>query len=124
MEDKPGANSKCELFGAFGYIVQAILGVIAFLTLVAKRYLEKPRRPWKIWFFDASKQLISALVIHMFNLLLSVLLTNKESSDQCVWYFLTLLLDCTLGVLVTYIIMWFIDGLAKTCKCQVSLIII
>jgi hypothetical protein len=39
------------MFGAFGYIVQTILGVLAFLVLVIKRFLEKPKRPWKIWFF-------------------------------------------------------------------------
>lgn len=32
-------DNKCEMFGAFGYIVQLILGVIAFMVLVSKLYI-------------------------------------------------------------------------------------
>jgi hypothetical protein len=47
----PSNEDKCDLFGAFGYIMQLILGVLSFFVLVIKRLKEKPMRPWKIWFF-------------------------------------------------------------------------
>ena len=106
-------KDKCELFGIFGYIVQAILAIAAFLTLILKRCLEKTKRPWKVWWFDVSKQAIAAIIIHIINLILSSWLTNEEDiSDECVWYFITLFLDCTLGAFLSYILMWVIDGIA------------
>ena len=106
-------KEKCELFGVFGYIVQGILALAALLTLIIKRCLEKPKRPWKVWWFDVSKQAIAAILIHIINLILSSWLTNDEDiSDECVWYFITLFLDCTLGAFFSYIIMWVIDGIA------------
>ena len=60
-------NSKCEMFGGFGVLIQAIIGAAAFSILILKRYIEKPRRPWKIWFYDVAKQIISSLVLHLFN---------------------------------------------------------
>jgi hypothetical protein len=99
-------TEDCNLFGAFGFLVQFILAAAAFMVLILKRYLEKPRRPWKIWWFDVSKQIIGAGVIHLLNLGLSHFLTSeKDSADECVWYFVTLFLDCTLGTLFNWIIM-------------------
>ncbi len=108
-------NSKCEMFGGFGFLIQAILGAAAFSILIVKRYVEKPRRPWKIWFYDVAKQIISSLVLHLFNLIISAVLSSDEKdADACVWYFVTVVLDCTLGAFLSYIFMWLIDGIANS----------
>lgn len=108
-------NSKCEMFGGFGFLIQAILGAAAFSILIVKRYIEKPRRPWKIWFYDVAKQIISSLVLHLFNLIISAILSSDEKdADACVWYFVTVVLDCTLGAFLSYILMWLMDGIANS----------
>jgi hypothetical protein len=35
---------------------QVALAVAAVATLIYKRHTERPRRPWLVWFFDATKQ--------------------------------------------------------------------
>lgn len=54
---------------------------------------------------DSSKQMISALLGHILNVLLALELANKESSNPCVWYFITFFMDCTLGVFFCYLLM-------------------
>ena len=108
-------NSKCEMFGGFGVLIQAILGAAAFSIWIVKRYVEKPRRAWKIWFYDVAKQIISSLVLHLFNLIISAVLSGDEKdADACVWYFVTVVLDCTLGAFLSYIFMWLTDGIANS----------
>lgn len=108
-------ESKCQMFGGFGVLIQAILGMAAFSILIVKRYVEKPRRVWKIWFFDVMKQIISSLVLHLFNLIISaVLSSDKNDADACVWYFVTVFLDCSLGAFLSYVLMWLTDGIAHS----------
>ena len=114
------SNSKCEMFGGFGFLIQAILGAAAFSILIVKRYVEKPRRPWKIWFYDVAKQIISSLVLHLFNLIISAVLSNDENdADACVWYFVTVTLDCTLGAFLSYIFMWLVDGIVSSSELEI-----
>ncbi len=114
------SESKCEMFGGFGFLIQAILGAAAFSILIVKRYVEKPRRPWKIWFYDVAKQIISSLVLHLFNLIISAVLSNDENDpDACVWYFVTVTLDCTLGAFLSYIFMWLVDGIVSSSELEI-----
>ena len=114
------SESKCEVFGGFGFLIQAILGAAAFSILIVKRYVEKPRRPWKIWFYDVAKQIISSLVLHLFNLIISAVLSNDENdADACVWYFVTVTLDCTLGAFLSYIFMWLVDGIVSSSELEI-----
>nr|XP_015203594.1 PREDICTED: store-operated calcium entry regulator STIMATE-like [Lepisosteus oculatus] len=51
----PGSDSRgCEngaLMDSFGIFLQGLLGVVAFSTLMLKRFREPKheRRPWRIW---------------------------------------------------------------------------
>ena len=113
-------ESKCEMFGGFGFLIQAILGAAAFSVLILKRYIEKPRRPWKIWFYDVAKQIISSLFLHLFNLIISAVLSDDENdADACVWYFVTVVLDCTLGAFLSYIFMWLVDGIVSSSELKI-----
>jgi len=70
---EPGAeNGECRLLGPFALLVQAGLGALALLSLVFKRWRERPRRPVKVWAFDASKQVFGSVLLHILNLLMSM----------------------------------------------------
>lgn len=93
-------GEKCTLFsGAETYAIQALLGVIALGTLWYKRHVERPRRTLQIWMLDVSKQAIGATLSHVLNLGAAVQL--PPVTDECVWYFLNFVSDCTLGMVVS-----------------------
>lgn len=82
MADDSPANTNCSMTGLLGILIQLALGVLSFSVLIVKRLREKPQRPWKIWIFDTSKQLISQLLAHFINLTISIALAyNDDSSD-------------------------------------------
>lgn len=68
-------QAECRLLGPFALLVQGALGAVAVLSLVWKRYRETPKRPWKIWFFDVSKQVFGSMLTHVLNLAMSMLST-------------------------------------------------
>jgi hypothetical protein len=75
---KPDAeDGECKLLGPFALIVQAALGALALLSLVFKRWRERPRRPLKIWFFDVSKQVAGTFLLHLANLAMSMFSSGK-----------------------------------------------
>ncbi|OQO11513.1 hypothetical protein B0A48_03240 [Cryoendolithus antarcticus] len=114
-------NGECQLLGPFALIVQGALGGMALLALVYKRFRESPKRPWKIWFFDASKQVLGSMLLHVINLFMSLLgagdLGSKSATaaattdaaggqpNPCSFYILNLGIDTTIGVPVLYILL-------------------
>jgi hypothetical protein len=66
-------EGECHLLGPFALIVQGALGAVALLSLVYKRWREENKRPWKIWFFDVSKQVLGSMLTHVLNLAMSML---------------------------------------------------
>ena len=72
-------KGECRLLGPFAIFVQGALGVLALLALVYKRYRERPQRPLKIWFFDVSKQVVGSVLVHIANLLMSMLSSGQLS---------------------------------------------
>lgn len=65
-------NEQCSLLGPFALVVQGSLGLLALVSLVFKRWRERPRRPLKIWFFDVSKQVFGSALLHVFNVFMSI----------------------------------------------------
>lgn len=63
--------------GPFSLIVQAALGALALLSLVYKRWRERPQRPVKIWFFDVSKQVFGSVLVHIANIFMSMLTSGR-----------------------------------------------
>ncbi|XP_015240946.1 PREDICTED: store-operated calcium entry regulator STIMATE-like isoform X2 [Cyprinodon variegatus] len=100
----PGTDTRgCEngaLMDSFGIFLQGLLAVMAFSTLMLKRFREPKheRRPWKIWFLDTSKQAIGMLFIHFAN----VYLSDLTEEDPCSLYLINFLLDASLGMLLIY----------------------
>lgn len=77
--DKPEDNGECELLGPFAILVQGSLGILALLSLVFKRWRERPQRPLKIWSFDVSKQVVGSVLVHIANLMMSLLSSGQLS---------------------------------------------
>lgn len=118
-------------------MVQFIMGVMALSSLVWKRYHEHPhRRPWIIWFYDVSKQVLGALMIHVLNLFASILRAtvhsfimiiisddndndnndNDSCSSPCDYYFLNILFDTTIGIPILYFFICCITEILKRGK--------
>ncbi len=76
---EPPPNGECRLLGPFALIVQGALGGLALLSLVYKRWRERPQRPLKIWSFDVSKQVVGSVLVHIANLLMSLLSSGQLS---------------------------------------------
>ncbi|AWO98267.1 putative transmembrane protein 110-like [Scophthalmus maximus] len=95
----------------FGVLIQALLAVVAFSTLMLKRFHEPVgvRRPWRIWFYDTSKQAIGALFIHFANVFLSTL----TKADPCSLYLMNFLLDATIGMLVIWLAVKLVSRLVE-----------
>ncbi len=48
--------------------------------------------------------MFSALLVHILNLFLAVALMNLvKRGDGCIWYFVTLIIDTTLGITLCYL---------------------
>lgn len=76
-EPEEGGSGECRLLGPFALIVQMALGALALLSLVYKRWRERPQRPVKIWFFDVSKQVVGSMLVHVVNVFMSILTSGK-----------------------------------------------
>lgn len=104
------SNRNCRLLGPFALFVQALMGVVVVGTLVLKRQRERPKRPWKIWLLDISKQMLGQLFVHTLNVALSSLgsLASEGEENPCSLYFLNIAIDTTLGVFIIYASMRFL----------------
>ncbi|KAG7447595.1 uncharacterized protein BT62DRAFT_930610 [Guyanagaster necrorhizus] len=96
---------SCQLLGPTALIVQGLMGVLVILSLVYKRHREKPKRPWRIWLFDVSKQVVGQMFVHGVNVLVSDIVSHNSDGNACVFYFFNILVDTTLGVGLLYIIL-------------------
>lgn len=105
----------CELLGPISLALQSFLGCIAVGSLALKRKYERPRRPLKVWVFDVSKQVIGALLLHFLNVLMSIFFSDDQpdmDDNPCVWYFLNVLFDTTIGVPLLWASLWWVYRIA------------
>lgn len=114
--DAEKSDGECNLLGDFALLVQGALGLLAVSSLAVKRWREHPRRPVKIWFFDASKQVFGSVLLHLANILMSMLSSGKfdvasstnatpqhaaideDQPNPCSFYLLNLAIDTTIGI--------------------------
>ncbi|KAF9766793.1 hypothetical protein IL306_000738 [Fusarium sp. DS 682] len=130
--DEDDSNGECSLLGSFALLVQGALGALALLSLVYKRWRERPQRPLKIWFFDVSKQVFGSVLVHIANIFMSMLTSGRFSvqvdpsatsmarrSDDnsapnpCSSYLLNLAIDTTLGIPILIILLKILTGLVR-----------
>ncbi|KEF52214.1 uncharacterized protein A1O9_11841 [Exophiala aquamarina CBS 119918] len=113
-------SGECKLLGSFAVFVQAALGALALLSLVYKRWRERPQRPIKVWAFDASKQVVGSILLHLANVIMAMFSAGQiqatiaksaasaagvDTEDQyqpnpCSWYLLNLAIDTTVGIAI------------------------
>lgn len=71
-----------------------------------KRLRENPKRSIKTWSFDVSKQVAAAGTVHMLNVIFSHFAGFESSiADPCIWYFLNVLIDTTIGIFSLFILL-------------------
>ncbi|KAI1490657.1 vacuolar membrane protein-domain-containing protein [Biscogniauxia mediterranea] len=134
--DGGGGGGECRLLGPFALFVQLALGGLALLSLVYKRWRERPQRPVKIWFFDVSKQVFGSVLVHIANVFMSMLTSGRFSiklepvsvqaahrllrrdeaeyvPNPCSFYLLNLAIDTTLGIPILIILLRITTGLVS-----------
>ncbi|KJR89458.1 vacuolar membrane protein [Sporothrix schenckii 1099-18] len=142
-EKGPGhsdGSGDCRLMGPFAIFVQLGLGGLALMSLVYKRWRERPQRPLKIWFFDASKQVFGSVLVHMANVFMSLLTSGRFSikvtpgvvstaamllrrdddngsvpytPNPCSFYLLNLAIDTTLGIPILIFLLRLVTALVS-----------
>lgn len=116
-------TGECKLLGPFAVLIQAALGGLALLSLVYKRWRERPQRPIKVWAFDVSKQVFGSVLLHLANLLMSMFSAGEIQAalakaaagkvgaqeqyrpNPCSFYLLNLAIDTTIGIPILIIIL-------------------
>lgn len=96
---------ECQVLGdVFGLLVQGLLFGVCCSVLLMKWYLENPRRDFKIFLLDSSKQIMGAGVIHVLNMVCAMAFPTllKVDGDECAWYWVNIMIDTTFGVIVCY----------------------
>ncbi|KAI7870815.1 vacuolar membrane protein-domain-containing protein, partial [Spinellus fusiger] len=112
MQDESG----CKLLDAFAIRVQLCLATLGFSTLLFKRYREQPQRPLLIWGLDIGKQFMGGSVVHSLNLVASYFTGEYhqgQDANPCVWYFLNVLVDTTLGIGIVWTFLTSVRLLAR-----------
>jgi len=105
LADFPVDQRSCQLLGPTALVVQALMGVLVILSLILKRHREEHKRPWRIWLFDVSKQVVGQMFVHGVNVLISDVGSHHSAGNACVYYFLNILIDTTLGIALIYVIL-------------------
>lgn len=110
----PLVEHSCRLLGGtFAMVVQMALAAAAIGTLVYKRSTERPRRPWLIFFFDASKQAFAGMLQHVVNLAFGILFATTGTASECAWYLTNFTISVACGVVILWAFMmaykWCVD---------------
>jgi hypothetical protein len=72
---------------------------------------------------DISKQGLSALLAHCLNLFLAVLLQQlSKRGDGCIWYFVNLMMDTSIGLTMCYGVHKVIEKIAVKNQIEVRLL--
>lgn len=98
-------HGDCQVLGdLFGLIVQALLFAVILASLGLKWCMERPRRHLRTFILDSSKQIVGAGAIHVMNLLCAVMFAggSQRVADECAWYWVNIMIDTTLGVVICY----------------------
>lgn len=100
-----GDHGNCQVLGdVFGLLVQGLLFAVVMASMLLKWRLEQPRRQFRIFALDSSKQVVGAGAIHVMNLLCAMTFARGKEpvADECAWYWVNIMIDTTLGVLICY----------------------
>jgi len=108
LDGASNAMAECHtLAGVTGKVVQVALFLICCGTLLFKYHRSHGGRSFNVFLMDSSKQLIGSCWIHLLNLLFAQLLEQQfeGGGDECDWYWVNIVIDTTLGVACTYVLL-------------------
>jgi len=109
-------SAECQvLSGIRGTLVQMLLFFCCLAILFFKFLRDHGGRTFLEFAMDSSKQIIGAGWVHMLNLLAAVMLeaTLADQGSECSWYWLNIVLDCTLGLATSYVLLRFLTALIQ-----------
>ena len=119
---KGGEHETCQILGVEGVALQLALLTLSFATLLSKpnyskslavkRKCESHKRAWFVFCLDNSKQVLSSILLHIYNVLSSKLLA-AESNYECQWYFINFTLDVIEISLFSYLLLKLSDCLLR-----------
>ncbi|KAH9815134.1 vacuolar membrane protein-domain-containing protein [Melampsora americana] len=105
-------TDTCALLGPFALAIQGLMACIVLGSLLVKRHREKPKRKYRIWTADVSKQVIGQAFVHSLNILISASIASLPSKgNPCALYFMNIFIDTTLGVFILLTILRFLTHL-------------
>ena len=101
--------NECTIIeNAIDYVIQVLLGCLAFSTLLLKWRLEAKgegdRRPTRVFLLDTTKQSAGFFVAHIGNMAVAEMLAVPGVSP-CVWYFVNIVFDTTARVFMAYVLL-------------------
>ena len=102
VQSAEGLEHCSLLGGTFAIFVQCALAAAAIGTLVYKRHSEKPQRPWRVWFFDASKQAYAGCLQHLVNIAFGMWFASTGSASECAWYAVNFTISVVCGVFLLW----------------------
>mmetsp|Transcript_21769 Transcript_21769/g.49547 ORF Transcript_21769/g.49547 Transcript_21769/m.49547 type:complete len:376 (-) Transcript_21769:29-1156(-) len=90
------------LTGVRGAVVQVLLFACCLAILFFKYLRDHGGRSFMEFAMDSSKQILGSGWVHVLNLTAAVQLEDTLQGDECSRYWLNIVLDCTVGLAVTY----------------------
>lgn len=120
-DDGSGAEKICKVYDGddfFTIFVQMMLAAFALASLYFKRMWEQPKRLFRTWFFDVSKQGFGACYAHVLNMIIAAVISSNIRGDailedQCAWYGMSYLIDTTLGLFLAVVFVKLLDYVAN-----------
>jgi len=111
----------CQVYNShdfFTILVQMLLAFFALASLYIKRLQEVPRRTFRTWFLDVSKQGFGACYAHVLNMVIASVISNNTRgsarlNDQCAWYGISYVIDTTLGLVLAILLLQALDNIAN-----------
>jgi hypothetical protein len=74
-----------------------------------------------VFLLDIWKQLASSFFAHFLNIGLAIYLKMlTKAGDGCVWYLVNYCLDCSIGMLIAYVLFKIVDTIAVSFEIEVS----
>jgi hypothetical protein len=73
-----------------------------------------------VFILDITKQIISAVAIHFMNLMFSLLLHSTRNSNDCVWYFVSYVIDTLFSIPICVSLITLTNLLFKETKHEVA----
>jgi hypothetical protein len=116
-----GYDEVCKVYDkedSFTSWVQIGLALLALGSLYIKRQQERPQRKLMTWFLDISKQAFGACYAHVLNMIVAAVLADNvrgdvQLGDECAWYAINYVMDCTLGLVLSIVFLRFLDYVAN-----------